>query len=137
MRIQGLRAGEESPDPESSLAHHGVLFLDELPEFNRHVLEVLREPLEAGQIVISRTLRREIFPARFQLVAAMNPCPYGFLGDRTRDCHCSAEQIARYRGKVSEPLLDRIDLFVEVARPKHVLTPGFSQVSVAADLGHS
>jgi len=117
--------GGSKPRPgEISLAHHGVLFLDELPEFNRNVLEVLREPLESGHIVIARAAAYAEFPARFQLVAAMNPCPCGFHGDRTKDCVCSAEQIGRYRGKVSGPLLDRIDLFVEVARPRQVVIPG-------------
>jgi magnesium chelatase family protein len=120
-----LVGGGSKPRPgEISLAHHGVLFLDELPEFNRNVLEVLREPMESGRIVISRAAGYAEFPARFQLVAAMNPCPCGFHGDRTRDCICSAEQISRYRGKVSGPLLDRIDLFVEVARPKQIVIPG-------------
>jgi magnesium chelatase family protein len=109
------------------LAHHGVLFLDELPEFNRNVLEVLREPMESGRIIISRAARQAEFPARFQLVAAMNPCPCGYHGDRTKDCKCSGEQVSRYRNKVSGPLLDRIDLFVEVARPKQIVIPGTGQ----------
>jgi len=117
--------GGSRPRPgEISLAHHGVLFLDELPEFNRNVLEVLREPLESGRIVIARAAGYAEFPARFQLVAAMNPCPCGYHGDRAKDCSCSADQISRYRGKVSGPLLDRIDLFVEVARPGHAVIPG-------------
>jgi len=120
-----LVGGGSKPRPgEISLAHHGVLFLDELPEFNRNVLEVLREPLESGRIVIARAAAYAEFPARFQLVAAMNPCPCGFHGDRAKDCVCSAEQISRYRGKVSGPLLDRIDLFVEVARPEQIVIPG-------------
>jgi magnesium chelatase family protein len=120
-----LVGGGSKPRPgEISLAHHGVLFLDELPEFNRNVLEVLREPMESGRIVISRAASQAEFPARFQLVAAMNPCPCGYHGDRTRNCVCSAEQIGRYRGKVSGPLLDRIDLFVEVARPRQIVIPG-------------
>ena len=117
-----LVGGGSRPKPgEISLAHNGVLFLDELPEFNRHVLEVLREPIESGKIVISRALRRETFPARFQLVAAMNPCPCGRLGDASGLCHCSAEQVSRYRSRISGPLLDRIDLHVEVSRPKAFL----------------
>lgn len=117
-----LVGGGSRPHPgEISLAHNGVLFLDELPEFNRHVLEVLREPMESGCIVISRALRSETFPARFQLVAAMNPCPCGHLGDESGLCHCSAEQTSRYRGRISGPLLDRIDLQVEVGRPKSFL----------------
>jgi magnesium chelatase family protein len=108
-----LVGGGGVPRPgEISLAHHGVLFLDELPEFERRVLEALREPLETGHIRVARAARRAEFPARFQLVAAMNPCPCGFLGE-TR-CRCSPEQVARYRSKLSGPLLDRIDLMVEV-----------------------
>ena len=120
--------GGSKPRPgEISLAHHGVLFLDELPEFSRSVLEVLREPLESGRIVIARAAGCAEFPACFQLVAAMNPCPCGFHGDRLKPCICSAEQIGRYRGKVSGPLLDRIDLFAEVARPNKVVIPGRGQ----------
>lgn len=112
-----LVGGGGNPRPgEISLAHHGVLFLDELPEFDRRVLEVLREPLESGHINISRAARQAQFPARFQLVAAMNPCPCGYLGDQSARCRCTAEQVARYRGRISGPLLDRIDLHVEVAR---------------------
>ena len=113
-----LVGGGSKPRPgEISLAHHGVLFLDELPEFSRHVLEVLREPLESGRIIISRATRYEEFPARFQLIAAMNPCPCGYAGDRSGKCHCSGEQIQRYRARISGPLLDRIDLQIEVPRP--------------------
>jgi magnesium chelatase family protein len=112
-----LVGGGSHPKPgEISLAHHGVLFLDELPEFERRVLEVLREPMETGQITISRASQQADFPARFQLIAAMNPCPCGHLGDGTSRCHCSSEQIARYRGRISGPLLDRIDMHVEVPR---------------------
>lgn len=112
-----LVGGGSSPRPgEISLAHHGVLFLDELPEWDRRVLEVLREPLETGRIVISRAARQAEYPARFQLVAAMNPCPCGYLGEASGRCNCTAEQVARYRGRVSGPLLDRIDLHVEVPR---------------------
>ena len=112
-----LVGGGSRPQPgEITLAHHGVLFLDELPEFDRRVLEVLREPLESGQIVIARARDKVSFPARFQLVAAMNPCPCGFLGDPSGRCRCSPEQIQRYRGKLSGPLLDRIDLHITVAR---------------------
>ncbi len=110
-----LVGGGSHPAPgEISLAHHGVLFLDELPEFDRRVLEVLREPLESGTIVISRAGRQAEFPARFQLVAAMNPCPCGHLGDPAGRCRCTAEQVQRYRARLSGPLLDRIDLHVEV-----------------------
>lgn len=104
-----------NPRPgEISLAHHGVLFLDELPEFDRRVLEALREPLETGHITVSRAAQRADFPARFQFVAAMNPCPCGYLGHPQRACRCTPDQIARYRGKLSGPLLDRIDLSIEV-----------------------
>jgi magnesium chelatase family protein len=96
------------------MAMHGVLFLDELPEYERDVLEVLREPLESGRITISRAARQAEFPARFQLVAAMNPCPCGFLGHYSGKCHCTPDQVARYRRKISGPLLDRIDLHIEV-----------------------
>ncbi len=110
-----LVGGGNQPRPgEISLAHHGVLFLDELPEYSRQVLEVLREPLESGHITISRAAQQALFPADFQLVAAMNPCPCGYLGDSSGRCHCSAEQVQRYRSRVSGPLLDRIDLQVEV-----------------------
>ena len=113
-----LGTGGPGPQPgEISRAHNGVLFLDELPEFNRNVLEVLREPLEAGVITIARAGAQADFPAAFQLVAAMNPCPCGYLGDVGGDCGCSAERVATYRNKVSGPLLDRIDLHVEVNRP--------------------
>lgn len=110
-----LVGGGSPPRPgEISLAHHGVLFLDELPEFGRQALEALREPLETGQIRISRAAHQCEFPARFQLVAAMNPCPCGFLGHPSRPCRCTPEQVARYQGRLSGPLLDRIDLQVEV-----------------------
>ncbi|KRT53946.1 YifB family Mg chelatase-like AAA ATPase [endosymbiont of Ridgeia piscesae] len=113
-----LVGGGSNPKPgEISLAHNGVLFLDELPEFERRVLEVLREPIESGQITISRAARQASFPSRFQLIAAMNPCPCGHLGDGSDRCHCSAEQISRYRARISGPLLDRIDLQLEVPRP--------------------
>ncbi|TBU96978.1 YifB family Mg chelatase-like AAA ATPase [Phytopseudomonas dryadis] len=118
-----LVGGGSRPQPgEITLAHHGVLFLDELPEFDRKVLEVLREPLESGHIVIARARDKVRFPARFQLVAAMNPCPCGYLGDPSGRCHCSTEQIQRYRGKLSGPLLDRIDLHITVARESTALS---------------
>ena len=110
-----LVGGGSDPRPgEISLAHHGVLFLDELPEWDRRVLEVLREPLEAGRIHISRAARQASFPARFQFVAAMNPCPCGYLGHPSGRCRCTPEAIARYRGRISGPLLDRIDVQIEV-----------------------
>jgi magnesium chelatase family protein len=110
-----LVGGGSPPRPgEISLAHCGVLFLDELPEFPRAALEALREPLETGCITISRAAQRAEFPARFQLIAAMNPCPCGYLGSSLRACRCSPEQVARYQGKLSGPLIDRIDLHVEV-----------------------
>lgn len=104
---------------EISLAQNGVLFLDELPEFSRHVLEVLREPLESGKIIISRAARTAEFPARFQLLASLNPCPCGYFGDPDRSCECSLGQIQNYRNRISGPLLDRIDLQVEVPRIPH------------------
>ncbi len=114
-----LVGGGARPRPgEISLAHNGVLFLDELPEFDRRVLEVLREPLESGRIVISRAALQAEYPARFQLISAMNPCPCGYSGDESGRCHCSPEQIFRYRARISGPLLDRIDLHVEVPRQK-------------------
>jgi len=112
-----LVGGGSQPRPgEISLAHHGVLFLDEIAEFQRHVLEVLREPLESGTIHISRAARQAEFPARFQLIAAMNPCPCGYLGDPNGKCHCSPEKVSRYRNRISGPLLDRIDMHIEVPR---------------------
>jgi magnesium chelatase family protein len=110
-----LVGGGSPPRPgEISLAHHGVLFLDEFPEFSRAALEALREPLETGHITIARAARRAEFPARFQLIAAMNPCPCGYLGSAAHHCRCTPDQIARYQGRLSGPLLDRIDLHVEV-----------------------
>ena len=112
-----LVGGGSNPRPgEISLAHYGVMFLDELPEFDRRVLEVLREPLESGYITISRAARQARYPAKFQLIAAMNPCPCGYYGDALDRCHCSTQQIQRYQHKISGPLLDRIDLHVEVRR---------------------
>ena len=112
-----LVGGGSLPRPgEISLAHNGVLFLDELPEFGRHVLDVLREPMESGHIVISRAARQSTFPAQFQLVAAMNPCPCGYAGDSRQRCQCTPDQIQRYRSRISGPLMDRIDLGIEVPR---------------------
>ncbi|HVV97927.1 MAG TPA: YifB family Mg chelatase-like AAA ATPase [Rhodanobacteraceae bacterium] len=132
-----LVGGGSEPRPgEISLAHHGVLFLDELPEFDRHVLEVLREPLESGQIAISRAARQAEFPARFQLVAAMNPCPCGYAGDASGRCRCTPDAITRYRARVSGPLLDRIDLKLEMPRVAQSelreSAPGESSASVRA-----
>jgi len=122
-----LVGGGRPPRPgEISLAHHGVLFLDELPEFSRQVLECLREPLESGHITISRAAYQSVFPAKFQLVAAMNPCPCGFLGSHKGNCRCTQEQIQRYIAKLSGPLLDRIDMQVEVPS-----LPGETLASIA------
>jgi magnesium chelatase family protein len=110
-----LVGGGSPPRPgEISQAHHGVLFLDEFPEFARSALEALREPLETGTITIARAARRAEFPARFQLIAAMNPCPCGYLGSTLKACRCTPDQVSRYQGKLSGPLLDRIDLHIEV-----------------------
>ncbi|MFO7784842.1 MAG: YifB family Mg chelatase-like AAA ATPase [Thermodesulfobacteriota bacterium] len=113
----GLVGGGQNPRPgEVSLAHNGVLFLDEMPEFRRNVLEVLRQPIESGRVTISRVNSSVVFPADFMLVGAMNPCPCGYLGDRKRSCTCTPEQVNRYRARISGPLLDRVDLHVEVPR---------------------
>jgi magnesium chelatase family protein len=110
-----LVGGGAVPRPgEISLAHNGVLFLDEMPEFDRRVLEVMRQPLEEGRVTIARAARTAVFPARFVLVAAMNPCPCGFRGEERRVCRCTPADIARYNGRVSGPLRDRIDLIVDV-----------------------
>jgi magnesium chelatase family protein len=123
-----LVGGGPIPRPgEISLAHNGVLFLDEMPEFDRRVLEVLRQPLEEGRVTIARASRSAVFPARFVLVAAMNPCPCGFQGHERRACRCTPPQIARYRGRLSGPLRDRLDLIVEV--------PAVPVASMADDTG--
>ncbi|MEP7276684.1 MAG: YifB family Mg chelatase-like AAA ATPase, partial [Betaproteobacteria bacterium] len=130
-----LVGGGSHPRPgEISLAHHGVLFLDELPEWNRHVLDVLREPIESGVIHISRAARQCAFPAQFQFVAAMNPCPCGWLGDPSGRCRCAPEQIARYRGRVSGPLLDRLDLAIDVPS---VAPEALASASAAAPPGET
>jgi magnesium chelatase family protein len=111
----GLIGGGQTPKPgEVSLAHNGVLFLDELPEFKKNVLEVLRQPMEDGKVTISRASSSVTYPANFMLVAAMNPCPCGFLGDPKRECSCTFLQVQRYRTKISGPLMDRIDIHMEV-----------------------
>jgi magnesium chelatase family protein len=128
-----LVGGGTRPRPgEISLSHHGVLFLDELPEFQRRVLEALREPLESGVVAISRAATQVDFPARFQLVAAMNPCPCGYLGDGEGRCRCSTEQVQRYRSRISGPVIDRIDMHVEVPRipaPQLLAPPGSAERS--------
>ena len=111
----GLLGGSAIPAPgEVSLAHHGVLFLDELPEFKRSTLEVMRQPLEDGKVTVSRAAGSVTFPSEFMLVAAMNPCPCGYFGDLKRECRCGPLQVQRYRQRISGPLLDRIDLHIEV-----------------------
>jgi magnesium chelatase family protein len=119
-----LIGGGSQPRPgEVSLAHHGVLFLDEMLEFNRHVLEVLRQPLEERSVTIARAARTAVFPARFMLVGAMNPCPCGYYGDTLRECRCTPQAIARYRDRLSGPLRDRLDLLVDVpGLPPDLLT---------------
>lgn len=124
----GLIGGGQHPKPgQVSLAHHGVLFLDELPEFRRNVLEVLRQPMEEGQVIISRAASTVSYPADFMLVAAMNPCPCGFLGDAKRECTCSPLQIQRYRAKISGPLLDRIDIHLDVPAVPYRELSGISE----------
>lgn len=116
----GLIGGGSIPKPgEVSLAHNGVLFLDELPEFQRNVLEVMRQPMESGEVTISRASMSISYPARFMLVAAMNPCPCGYLGDQGRSCNCAPSEIERYRARISGPLLDRIDIHLEVPAVKY------------------
>jgi len=131
-----LVGGGNPPKPgEISLANHGVLFLDELPEFTRHVLEALREPLESGTITISRAARQCEFPSHFQLIAAMNPCPCGYFGDTQQVCRCSPKQRGQYQARISGPFLDRIDMHINVSRfPIHLLT---SQENQPAENSHT
>ena len=135
----GLVGGGSTPSPgEISMSHNGVLFLDELPEFNRRTLEVLRQPLEDGTVTISRALNSTTFPANFMLIAALNPCPCGYRGDPGRSCHCSTPQIERYMSRISGPLLDRIDIHIEVPSvPFRELsggTPGTSSADMRAQV---
>jgi magnesium chelatase family protein len=134
----GLVGGGSTPTPgEISLAHNGVLFLDELPEFNRTTLEVLRQPLEDGHVTISRALNSTTFPANFVLIASLNPCPCGYRNDPRRDCHCTVPQIERYMAKISGPLLDRIDIHIEVpAVPFKELSASEAGTSSAAMREH-
>ncbi|WP_326838395.1 YifB family Mg chelatase-like AAA ATPase [Herminiimonas contaminans] len=137
-----LVGGGGTPRPgEISLAHHGLLFLDELPEFHRSVLEVLREPLESGHITISRAARQADFPAQFQLIAAMNPCPCGYLGHTSNRCRCTPDLIARYQGKISGPLLDRIDMQIQVGALPHEdllkQADGESSAGIAMRVAHA
>lgn len=132
-----LIGGGPSPKPgEVSLAHHGVLFLDELPEFQRHVIESLRQPLDEGSVTVARAKRSVNFPARFMLVAAMNPCPCGYVMDPRHRCRCPSTKVAAYRAKISGPLLDRLDVQIEVpAVPFQTLTqqrPGESSAAIRA-----
>ncbi len=137
-----LVGGGQHPRPgEISLAHHGVLFLDEMPEFSRHVLEVLRQPVEEGSVRIARAARTAVFPARFMLIGAMNPCPCGFRGDQARACRCSEPQVARYASRLSGPLRDRLDLTVRVAavppRELEDACPGESSDAIRARVGRA
>ena len=131
-----LIGGGSQPRPgEVSLAHHGVLFLDEMLEFSRHVLEVLRQPIEEGRVAIARAARTAVFPARFMLVGAMNPCPCGFATDPARECRCTPRELARYRERLSGPLRDRLDLTVDVpAVPIDVLSDGGGRGEPSADV---
>ncbi len=131
----GLIGGGAVPRPgEVSLAQHGVLFFDELPEFDRNVLEVLRQPVEEGSVTIARAALSVTFPSRFMLAAAMNPCPCGFFGDAARECHCSPTQIQRYVSKISGPLLDRIDIHIEVPAVRYKELRGEPVIEGSADV---
>ena len=131
----GMVGGGRIPRPgEISLAHTGVLFLDEFPEFHRDVLEVLRQPLEEGKVTVSRVNATLTYPARFMLVASMNPCPCGFFGDPVRECSCTPYQVQKYRNKVSGPLLDRIDLHLEVPRLEYNEIAGGGPAETSRDI---
>lgn len=131
----GLVGGTSVPRPgEVSLAHHGVLFLDELPEFRRHVLEALRQPTEDGEVTVARAGRSVTFPALFTLVGAMNPCPCGYYGDRKRACHCTPHELLRYRQRISGPLVDRIDLHVDVPAVPPTVLSGAGGGETSADV---
>jgi magnesium chelatase family protein len=131
----GLIGGGAGPRPgEVSLGHNGVLFLDELPEFQRNVLEVMRQPLEDGSVTISRAAVSVTFPSRFMLAAAMNPCPCGYFGDPTRECHCTPPQIQRYVSKISGPLLDRIDIQIEVPAVKYKELRGRGEIESSSSV---
>ena len=131
----GMVGGSASPKPgEISLAHHGVLFLDELPEFSKSLTETLRQPLEDGNVTITRAAARVTYPASFTLVCAMNPCKCGFYGDGTRRCTCSREEVARYLDRISGPLLDRIDIQVEVPAISYEELSGGKQGATSAEI---
>lgn len=135
ISTSGLAGGGSNPRPgEVSLAHHGVLFLDELPEYSRGTLEVLRQPIEDARVTISRVAATISYPARVTLVCSMNPCPCGYAGDKRRACRCSAGQIERYQGRISGPLLDRIDLFVDVPRLSREELRGEERVETSAEV---
>lgn len=131
----GLLGGGTHPSPgEVSMAHNGVLFLDEFPEFQRSVLEVMRQPLEDGEVTIARSAATSTFPSRFMLVASMNPCPCGYAGDPRRECRCTSQQITRYRNRISGPLLDRIDIHIEVPSLAYNQLAGLEKGESSADI---
>jgi magnesium chelatase family protein len=133
----GLIGGGQTPKPgEVSLAHNGVLFLDEMPEFKKNVLEVLRQPMETGIVIISRATSTVTYPANFILVGAMNPCPCGFFGDPKHECRCSYREIQRYRAKISGPLMDRIDIHIDVPSVPFKDLSGFSPGQASSVIRH-
>jgi magnesium chelatase family protein len=133
----GLIGGGHTPKPgEVSLAHNGVLFLDEMPEFRKNVLEVLRQPMETGIVTISRATTTVTYPANFILIGAMNPCPCGFFGDPKRECTCSFREIQRYRAKISGPLMDRIDIHIDVPSVPFKDLTGFPQGTSSSEIRH-